>query len=548
MPGVVRAVKASRFAFAAVLRRTAPGEHEQPCGSSRAAAELGRGQRDAAKASTSTQKAPGKPNARPTRNDTQVNPRPFRQNDALWTAAVLLFALAVRSAVAAVRADHLLDDRDAYLAIARNLAAGRGFTCVAGGSPTAFRPPLYPLLLSLAVATGAERLGVAALHVLLGVGTVWLTLHLGRGLGLGRARFLAGLLVAGDPLLLQYSTYPMTETLCTFLLTLLLALACTPADDACRPRRSVCKAFLTGVVFGLATLCRPTVWAFGGLVGAWWLWRAARGRKKLLAAPGPSGAASSGRPDAANRGPAPAGRLREHSSPTERPPACLVATTLLVAAGVAVVVLPWAVRNKLVLGRFVVTTTHGGYTLLLGNNPVFYREVVQRPWGTVWSGESLERWQEKLKREWRSTSSQGEVQQDRWLYRRAWRNISEQPVLFAKACWLRVRRFWALAPQGPARRSLPPLLVRAVWVYYLLVFLGAVVGAARLRKRSRCLEPLLLLLVAFTLVHSLYWSNVRMRAPLVPVLSVLAAAGVAALLRVSGVAPRAGETARQERA
>ena len=48
---------------------------------------------------------------------------------------------------------------------------------------------------------------------------------------------------------------------------------------------------------------------------------------------------------------------------------------------------PWAIRNQIVVGRPIVSTTHGGYTLLLGNNPSFYDHLRTAPRGTVWSAD-----------------------------------------------------------------------------------------------------------------------------------------------------------------
>ena len=45
-------------------------------------------------------------------------------------------------------------------------------------TPTAYRPPLYPVVLSNLASGGGDRVSlgkVAGLHLLLGVGTVWLT-------------------------------------------------------------------------------------------------------------------------------------------------------------------------------------------------------------------------------------------------------------------------------------------------------------------------------------------------------------------------------------
>ena len=63
----------------------------------------------------------------------------------------------------------------------------------------------------------------------------------------------------------------------------------------------------------------------------------------------------------------------------------------MVAAAVATLA-PWALRNARALGEPVWTTTHGGYTLALANNPTYYDEVLDGPPGAVWSGPNQRRW------------------------------------------------------------------------------------------------------------------------------------------------------------
>jgi hypothetical protein len=63
-------------------------------------------------------------------------------------------------------------------------------------------------------------------------------------------------------------------------------------------------------------------------------------------------------------------------------------------------------------------------------------------------------------------------------------------------------------------------------MYYGLLFFGCAWAIIRFSQADwRHWTPLLLLLVAFSLVHTVYWSNVRMRAPLVPAIALLAATG-----------------------
>ena len=121
----------------------------------------------------------------------------------LW--AVIVLGVLVRAAVM-LRGPGAFDDPDNYLPLARSLVAGDGFTWK--GRPTAYRPPLYPLLLapSIAILGNQLRLGHRALHLGLGAGTVWLTAVAAKGSGLSPARStLAALVIACDPVLVWQS-------------------------------------------------------------------------------------------------------------------------------------------------------------------------------------------------------------------------------------------------------------------------------------------------------------------------------------------------------
>lgn len=200
---------------------------------------------------------------------------------------------------------------------------------------------------------------------------------------------------------------------------------------------------------------------------------------------------------------------------------------------VALTVSPWVVRNALVFGRPILTTTHGGYTLLLGNNPVFYEEVVAQPWGTVWddapNGRTQAAWfhgvQADMLRELGPQA--GEPEQDAWMSRRARQNIAEHPGLFLKSCWLRFCRMWNVVPLGSGAESLPRPVYWGIGLYYSVVTVGFLWGLVRLNRSewSRWM-PLLLLIVSFSLVHLVYWSNARMRAPLIPAVALFVVRGV----------------------
>jgi hypothetical protein len=116
---------------------------------------------------------------------------------------------------------------------------------------------------------------------------------------------------------------------------------------------------------------------------------------------------------------------------------------------------------------------------------------------------------------------------DRWMYRRAWHDIAAEPRLFLRACLLRCAEFWNVVPLAPSRSTLGTAVVWGVGVGYSLELVFFLFGLVSLLRRwdGRWMLPLLLIL-NFTLVHLVYWSNMRMRAPLVPLIALIAVRGL----------------------
>src|SRR3569623_3814487 len=95
-----------------------------------------------------------------------------RGNRTWWLLLVVAFAL--RVAMISLQSGQLAIDRDAYLEIARNVAAGEGFSLGNPPHPTAYRPPLYPLTVAALVACGGTPWVLGWLQVVLGTATVLL--------------------------------------------------------------------------------------------------------------------------------------------------------------------------------------------------------------------------------------------------------------------------------------------------------------------------------------------------------------------------------------
>jgi 4-amino-4-deoxy-L-arabinose transferase-like glycosyltransferase len=417
-----------------------------------------------------------------------------------WLVGVLVLAALLRAGALAVGSGHLTEDRDDYLVVARHYVT-YGFWHSFENIPDSFRPPLLPLVMAALLKAGGGSASLGVFQLVLGTATVALTWHIGRRLGLGGLSAVAAAVVALDPLLVEYTTFPMTETLFTFLVTLFIALATPKKREAAALRFSTARLAALGAVFGASALCRPTIWPVAGLVAVWLAVRTLRGKE---------------------------------------PPARMVRGTLVALLATVVVVSPWVIRNGRLLGSPVLTTTHGGYTLLLGNNAAFLQQVAARPLWEEWHSDAPDRFQQAwfgdliadMDRD--IGHSAGEMAADRWMYRRAWHDIAAEPRLFLRACLLRCAEFWNVVPLAPSRSTLGTVVVWGVGVGYaleLLLFLAGLTSLAR-RWDARWMLPLLLIL-NFMLVHLVYWSNMRMRAPLVPLIALVAARGLGQFTRAA---------------
>jgi 4-amino-4-deoxy-L-arabinose transferase-like glycosyltransferase len=385
-----------------------------------------------------------------------------------WLLIVVALGVAARLAATAPL-EGRLEDPDNYIRLAGGLAAGRGF--VWDGRPTAYRPPLYPLVLAplVAVLPEGKPLGwaIAVLHAALGGATVVLTAQAARRWKLGRARgLLAAAIVALDPVLVAQSRMVMTETLTALLLAASLAVLGLPG------RRGPA---LGGMALGLAALCRPSTLPAAMLVAG----------AALVAGPG----------------------LRNQR---------LVRGAMVALATIAIL-FPWAARNARVFGEPVWTTTHGGYTLALANNQVYYAEVLDGPPGAVWSGANQKRWFDAIGP---TVSGLSEPAADRRLRANALGFCRARPRDFARASAARLARFWSVRPAGAVY---PGGLRALVAVWTIPLWLTLVAGLAH--KASWCWPRVAApaMLVGLSAVHAFYWTDMRMRAPLVPAIALIAA-------------------------
>lgn len=420
------------------------------------------------------------------------------------------WGLLVRVLAVVFLGDALQEDPDAYQQLAQRwtqtstyalevpqspAAAGdRGET--PARYPTAFRPPLYPLILSVLLQFGmSPQACVISLHLILGMATCGLTYAVARYWLQPWGSLLASSLVAIDPLLVFQSVQVMTETLATLLGLWILLMWVKTVD-----RRRSLGFWWTGLILGLAILCRPPflLWApcLAGLTVASTLTRSESGK---------------------------------YLPTTTRNLVLLTLATL-------VVVSPWAYRNWRVFGEPRLTTTHGGYTLLLANNPSFYDAYQRGERLGDWRAETPEfqailqsAFPEKVR------SSDAELRRDQAYSKAAWDTIQSHPELFASTCLLRLGWFWSPSPHGSLDESRARSILRAgIALLYLGEFGFCLIAISRYRQWSPsakwCFWGWLTLAVTLSGLHAIYWSNMRMRSPLVPVIAILTVVGIHATI------------------
>ena len=404
------------------------------------------------------------------------------RHQALLAGAMVLGAAIVVVYVLASRPHELAGDQAEYDMQGRFFDQGKlWWSAVALGEPhaTAFKAPIYPAW----VGFWYELLGPSATKlalvqaVLLAPLTVFLTWLLARRWFGLEAAAVAAFGIAVFPLSWQFFGLLYSEALAIPLTLVILLLALDPRAP------SIARAGGVGALVGVCLLIRPTsFFLFAALLAAWVIaagWRAGVGR-----------------------------------------------TALAVLAAVLVVA-PWTIRNAVVLDGFVPISiqdaaAYGTFNEEAANDSEYPYAWRAAP-GDV--AQDLDR-----------DPPTSEVDLRTRLQDRARDYIADNPESVLKAFfWNGLSRFWdvrrpslALNETDFDGRSHAATAVGLGMYYVLLPF--ALLGLWRLRARRELLIPVLALALAVSLVFTIQ-AGTRYRAPLEPLIVVLAASNLTLLRR-----------------
>jgi hypothetical protein len=418
---------------------------------------------------------------------------------------ILAAALALRL-VAAIGVQSYLDgvgrpflipgDAEGYWMLAGKIAAGEPYA-VYDPPRRVLRMPGFPLLLAGVRSTfGESFLATRLVLAVVGTAACGAVYLLGATLDSPRTGLIAAALATFWPVLIGFSVLVLSETLFALLLTLSLAAMAwlvrtttkrraeeapsqpQAASDAPSPRSGAAGTPSSGRLFALAAFVGASIVL------------ASYGRPTWLPAAGvfPVLYWLSGERTAAS---------------------ALVALT--VAAAAAATLAPWTVRNRLVTGHWVPTTLWVGPSLYDGLSETA-------------TGESDMRFFDKDQ----LLSRMSEYDMDREYRARAWNFVRRHPVRTIQLAGAKLWRF--LRPWPGAEQFSSPIARLLVAVYYIPVFLFAVIGTWARRRDLWLVGLSWAPFVLFAAVHCVFVSSLRYRLPAEYPLCLIAAAGVQWLL------------------
>ena len=376
---------------------------------------------------------------------------------------ILLLAFVLRLGYALnARWDERLGDAVHYHRIAENLLAGKGYVYRSGSDLyrepiRSQRVPIYPLFVAgIYFLSGHSVTAVRIVQALLSTITCVFIYLIGKKLFSREVGLLSLALAAVYPIYIFYTAHLLTETLYLFLNTLLMLSVLYGLEG-----QQGILWFYSGLLSGMALLCRATTFAFLPFMVAAIFWLNRR----------------------------------------KRPFRALV----LVLVGLVLVVAPWLIRNYRIHSRWILST-QTGVNFYMGSNPM------NQTGGSNQGGDFTIPVEVK-------GMSESEINQ--YLFRKGVQFAKEQPGRYGR---LAVQKFFRLWRWTPYRTSGYNGLVYQIvcFLFNAPLILLLIPGMILARKEGGVLF-LYLFIFSTTLLHMVWNSSMRFQLPMMPYVMVFSA-------------------------
>jgi hypothetical protein len=198
-----------------------------------------------------------------------------------------------------------------------------------------------------------------------------------------------------------------------------------------------------------------------------------------------------------------------------------LARAALFPVAVALVLLPWTIRNWQIHDAFLLTSTEGGMTLLESNNPIAFRE----------GGDWIPAYAASLPEIKKLSGVLPEVAMDREMYRTGLDFVRNHPGEFAEVFALRFLKLWRPLPRLGVNSELSwkhSLIMALTWLPAFAIGL-ATICRERLWKRKSHI-PIFLALFCVTIFSCAFSTHIRYRGPLESYFLIYAAEGLTSVI------------------
>ncbi|UCD29778.1 MAG: hypothetical protein JSV03_04650 [Planctomycetota bacterium] len=194
--------------------------------------------------------------------------------------------------------------------------------------------------------------------------------------------------------------------------------------------------------------------------------------------------------------------------------ACLIVVVVIVG------LLPWVARNRMVIGEWCWLTTRGGISLYdglregaTGASDLAHTKTIPQ------------------------VANMNEIQWDDYFRRQAWSAARRDPVRVLQLAWYKFLRMWNLVPNVDIYRKGITAVISATWM--VLILISAAIGWWMQRRVLRYWVMLLLPVLGFTFLHTIFVASIRYRIPVMPMIIILSATG--GIMVLNRIWSRAGQ-------
>lgn len=337
----------------------------------------------------------------------------------------------------------------------------------------AYRPPLYPLLLGIIyMVFGAGALIPRLFQILLGVVSCVLVQRIGTRLFDPMSGFFAGLAASLTGMMIYFDLELLPTSLFVFL-TLLLV------NEMLKVESGAGSALKSGLWFGLACLCRPTLLPFFP-VAALWLSKGSNGRK--------------------NSG--------------------------IFAAIVLIVMTLSTISHTLIKNGPVVVSAQGGVNFLIGNNAGSDGMTASLPgYGSGWSWDTIESWAEAYRGQ-----KLNPYEVDKVFWKIGFSDIQSDLGGFFSRIIRKAGLFWNRYEISSNRdlyyhaRSFP--MIGVLMKFGFVLFLPFALTSFVVGYKSRNIRLICYLIFVYYISILPFFVNARFRHPLTPFLIILAVGSI----------------------